>query len=520
MPPRNNIHGIITSANTTLHQQHPVIMSPSTTTKKKKIGPYSPAWLDAIQRATACIHRIPKSRTYNNNNTTAATTSSSTMWTDVEKSLYYLSYLEASLTQIPRSAWNCPPDGNPPHWNCWNDPHHSALDTRATTIQSTTTTTTTLKTMTNGRMNPRDIPPSVSASNPFAVFWDNNDDDSDDNNSATDEARDQIVVDYYDYSPDHHDDGVGMNILRLIVRLSTSQSDVLACKASMLAHTKQWTEGALALTYAIGHVRRALEMADAQISKWYETREDEDDKEEEFDSSRRRQADLMQDADIVHVCIQTLLEKRAAYITSARREIKRLQRRLRPQWRSRDEVRRRVGEARWTHNPHPKNDHAARRRADEDQLRALQEALALLLAQHDTEELEATAQMLRTRLSSSKPNRYNGQRPIITTSTCHRVLHFPDPTLFGWIFTGSADNVVEFFEKTTMDGSVVKLDFYFTTGTVKTSMDHPTQGKTQLFAKKGDSITPELFRQILENPRAHTSIRYHIKANRRRSGAK
>lgn len=39
------------------------------------------------------------------------------------------------------------------------------------------------------------------------------------------------------------------------------------------------------------------------------------------------------------------------------------------------------------------------------------------------------------------------------------------------------------------------------TGTVKTSMDHPTAGKTQMFRRDLDDAG---FQQVLENPRSHT----------------
>jgi hypothetical protein len=64
--------------------------------------------------------------------------------------------------------------------------------------------------------------------------------------------------------------------------------------------------------------------------------------------------------------------------------------------------------------------------------------------------------------------------------------------------------------KRTLPPSVVKLDFYYTTGTVKTVLDHPRQGVTQLFAK-GSSLSLEMYRAILQNPRHHTGNRYHTR---------
>jgi len=101
--------------------------------------------------------------------------------------------------------------------------------------------------------------------------------------------------------------------------------------------------------------------------------------------------------------------------------------------------------------------------------------------------------------------RYNGIRPNnIMLQNRVSWKDYPDATEFGWVFTGSSD-VTEFFEK---DG--IKLDWYFTTATVKTAMDHPTQGKTQLFRRQVDA---GLYRKILENPRIHTDQGYQRRRN-------
>jgi len=46
-------------------------------------------------------------------------------------------------------------------------------------------------------------------------------------------------------------------------------------------------------------------------------------------------------------------------------------------------------------------------------------------------------------------------------------------------------------------------------------MDHPSQGKTQLFAAQVD---PATYRAILEHPRVHTGDRYHTRNNDQRKG--
>jgi hypothetical protein len=112
--------------------------------------------------------------------------------------------------------------------------------------------------------------------------------------------------------------------------------------------------------------------------------------------------------------------------------------------------------------------------------------------------------------------RYNGLRiPHYNQRHQRRVSleDYPDPTDFNWIFTGSSEaSCVEFFEMTTDDGVLVKLDFYYTTGTVKTSLVHPTQGPTQLFGR-GSAVSPQLYRDILAYPRVHTNVRYQTRNN-------
>jgi len=104
-----------------------------------------------------------------------------------------------------------------------------------------------------------------------------------------------------------------------------------------------------------------------------------------------------------------------------------------------------------------------------------------------------------------KGKRYNGIPPDYENK---RVSYddYPDPTSYGWTFTGSCKNsLVEFFDKTLNMGTV-KLDFYYTTGTVKTTLLHPSTGANQLFRKCG--VLPNLFKDILINPRVHTGIGY------------
>jgi hypothetical protein len=52
----------------------------------------------------------------------------------------------------------------------------------------------------------------------------------------------------------------------------------------------------------------------------------------------------------------------------------------------------------------------------------------------------------------------------------------------------------------------VRLNFYLSTGTVGSCLEHPTNGKTLLFRKKVRDVNT-----IFENPRQHTGKGYHTR---------
>lgn len=107
--------------------------------------------------------------------------------------------------------------------------------------------------------------------------------------------------------------------------------------------------------------------------------------------------------------------------------------------------------------------------------------------------------------------RYNGLRPK-DYSQRKSVDLFPEPSSppYYWKFTGSKEeSKVEFYEKQ-MNLGTVKMDFYYTTGTVKTILDH--SGINDLF--RLCAVDPVKFKEILLNPRAHTNIGYRTKEQR------
>jgi hypothetical protein len=324
-----------------------------------------------------------------------------------------------------------------------------------------------------------------------------------------------------------------MDCRRLHIRILTCQSEIFASKASLFAsrERKDFREGAAQLYLALARIHQALDVADSQICKLSVLSESM----QPTDVAQRREKDaLVEDANIVEVAIHNMTQRREKLLGLCHKEQNWLLRELEPQWESRDEVKQRIGVDRWTNNPHPKGTYAEQRRELESRLRAVREAMEVLQALDAATALERTNKIQRqlqqgvrleeddTAGNGTEPGlnehtianqRYNGLRP--TSEWLSRRVdtqQYPDPTAFGWTFTGSSQ-AVEFFERMVEHDAteyLVKLDWYFTTATIKTSLDHPTQGKTQLFGKH---VSPREYKKILQNPRVHTGNRYQRRHN-------
>ena len=105
------------------------------------------------------------------------------------------------------------------------------------------------------------------------------------------------------------------------------------------------------------------------------------------------------------------------------------------------------------------------------------------------------------RYNERRPN-YQGQRVSFQ--------HFPDPSSHRWKFTGSHEpSKVEFFEKRLNNGSICKMDFYYTTATVKTVLHHPRQNTTTQLFRRCLGKESETFLKILDNPRYHSGFGYY-----------
>ena len=360
--------------------------------------------------------------------------------------------------------------------------------------------------------------------NAFAAFAD---DDSDDASSsaASSDAGDEVVFGNNAQSRQKKP----MEMRRLTIRVLTTLSEVQSAVASKMASDRpvpRWSDAAETYALSYGCATVALSVADERSARILQTQTAHEWLGEAGAGDSVEMDELSDDASVVHVALTHFADCRDRYLSLAERRAAQLRRKLEPQWVDRDEVKARWGQEKWESNPRPKNNYARMRRDHERELRELERAQVVILELDVEAAVERSGTMMRGEIpgggdGGSGGGRYNSLRPDYASAGGRVPFElYPDPTLFGWAFTGSCSEPsrVEFYERAADDGSggVVKLDFFYSTGTVKTSLHHPGRGKpTQLFGRAGNAngpqpaITPEQYVEVLRNPRAHTGGRYH-----------
>ena len=443
--------------------------------RRGPLGTATEAWLNAIHDATEVVTPVDGSF-------------SSVKQEDIVASLSYLDVLASILEQFSHE-WDTVPMGVPPPFR--EEEQQQARDPQDSMFQG----------------DYRDEPPAniavptwnASSENRFATFQYDSDESTSSSSSSDDDNDDDDLPTPTAVTPSTSTTTAAhthLSMRRIMIRIVTAQSEVLACQASYAP--PEWLQGADLYQASLFKIHHALSLADSECAKWLEAGE--------------IPASLQQDANVVEVAIQYLTKQTDKFRARAQKKERQLMQRLEPQWQTRDEIKKKWGSERWNNNPRPKRNHAAMRAADEEQLRQIRAALKSL-EEMDTQGAVQSSRALKDQVMASgkqkkERKRDNGQRPTDLSKRLS-LSEYPDATEFGWVFTGSSDNAVEFFER---DG--VKLDWYFTTGTIKTSLDHPKRGKTQLF---GARVTPSTYVEILLNPRAHTNKRYRNKNERKPS---
>ncbi|KAL4425669.1 hypothetical protein ABPG75_009685 [Micractinium tetrahymenae] len=101
------------------------------------------------------------------------------------------------------------------------------------------------------------------------------------------------------------------------------------------------------------------------------------------------------------------------------------------------------------------------------------------------------------RRSAPRRQGTNGRRTLPS-------VHTTNPADYGWVLQGTDERARVEYWAWAQDPSV-KIDYYPTTGTVKTMLDHPSQGRTQMFRR---NLSEDGFIRVLLNPRAHTGKGY------------
>jgi hypothetical protein len=282
-----------------------------------------------------------------------------------------------------------------------------------------------------------------------------------------------------------------MVMSRLMVRVLTTLSEFHRVQADRFAREHDWARGTEAYSHCFDCIGQALLIADEQFAKLIEEEQSVMGtcQQNRSGAIAEEQAELAEDAQVVHVANSHFAIAQERYQLSVGRRMQAIQRKLRPQWKSRDEVKQTWGEERWASNPRPKLDYARMRERDEQELRVLREAEGIMASLNsEAVRVRSEAIMGGVPLSSLSGRyasvegsmfdfgRHNGNRPSDTSQRVDMTL-YPDPTEFNWTFTGSNEvSRVEFFERweRPQDGAgLLKLDFFYTTGTLKTSLDHP-----------------------------------------------
>ena len=173
----------------------------------------------------------------------------------------------------------------------------------------------------------------------------------------------------------------------------------------------------------------------------------------------------------------------------------------------RNRIRLKLGEKRWCNNNH-KSQRAIEREKQEKQAEELGSAL-YYLSGIDTRAAVHSAIQLKLRIkplmaaaepqTSNYKNRDNMTRPsLLDPRVCCSL--YPDPTFYGWDFTGSStenEEKVEFFEKQGM-----LLDWHYATAEMELSWQSMIGNVNVTFYKSKGAISSSLYMEVLGSDKA------------------
>lgn len=193
--------------------------------------------------------------------------------------------------------------------------------------------------------------------------------------------------------------GTPMANRRLLIRLVTLQSELLACEATQcrLTNPPKWLEGAELYENSLERLNFAMHLADSEYARLVQENEN-------------AESVMSEDASIVQVANGSLIQQRDKYRRAASTAARKIRNILEPQWQSRDQVKNRLGD-RWFNNPAPKKDHWHMREADEMALKEIEIAIQRLDALKIREEYRMNQHQQQQQENSAGRNQVSRGRP-------------------------------------------------------------------------------------------------------------
>lgn len=160
--------------------------------------------------------------------------------------------------------------------------------------------------------------------------------------------------------------GTPMVNRRLLIRLVTLQSEILACEATQcrFMDPPRWLQGVDLYENSLERLNFGMYLADSEYARLKQENE-------------HAESVMAEDASIVQVANGRLIQQRDMYRKAAETAARKIRSVLEPQWQSRNEVKNKMGD-RWYNNPSPKLDHWHMREEDEMRLKEIERAIQRL----------------------------------------------------------------------------------------------------------------------------------------------
>ena len=302
---------------------------------------------------------------------------------------------------------------------------------------------------------------------------------------------------------------------RIMIRIVTAQSELFAYQARSYRRELSWALGAQNFHVSLWKINQGLTLANSEVSRC---------SVDEYDLRRNRQG-LLEDADIVEVGVKSLTKERDFFFQKALAKKHQLIRKLAQNNISRNAARLRIGEERWCSNK-AKSKIALEREEQERQAVEVGSALNHLI-QLDTRSVVHSAIKLKLRLkplvtdylptnhfTSKYQNRNNMTRPSLLADRVSSIL-YPDPSLYGWQFTGSCceqGERVEFFEKQGM-----LLDWHYATAEMELSWLRMAGSGNESFYQSKGPVSSAFYMEVVQSDKAWEVANPEVGKNYRRN---